>query len=83
MSGHVHGRLITAALVEINQHCVATAWQAVATRCWLTSEAIWNSHSVNGDGVAFCEAVVSGYFRDLPRPPDDTLSMVMVSVGFL
>ena len=30
--------------------CEAVSVSAFVTRCWLTSEAIWNSQAVNGEG---------------------------------
>ena len=35
-------------------------------RCWVTCEAAWCGRALSGNGpvLAFCEAVVSGYFRE-------------------
>ena len=44
--------------------CEIVLWRsAFATRCWVTSEAAWDSRASNGEvSAGFSEAVVSGHF---------------------
>ena len=66
----------------------------VMTRCWVTSEAVWHSRTLNGNGsvLAFCEAAylismrdaMLGYFRGcMGQPPLNGDSQSWLSMKLL